>query len=213
MALELSFSVVERLDNKLVTITDTAGIYHAVTNPTGWEAGAATNPDVADIDGVTHTLELDITLTTSNGTATTYDSIDVYTLFGPFTDVGDLSFALDCSMLQESSVAMGTSDDEFPDGLYAVTYTYDKGLASEVSYESTVLLDGRVANSLYELLRNLPTDYLCGDCHTKEILDIIFMHTYLSSIHASAFSARTTSILDQLGVLENLLTNVSSYTW
>jgi hypothetical protein len=76
-----------------------------------------------------------------------------------------------------------------------------------------VLLDGKVANALYELLRTLPTDYECGNCHTKEILDIIFMKTYLDSIHASAFSARTTSILNQLGVLENLLTNVSSYTW
>lgn len=213
MALELSFNVVERNDNKLVTITDTTGIYHVVTNPTGWETGAATNPDVADIDGVTHTLELDVTLTISDGTETTYDSIDVYTLFGPFTDVGDLAFALDCSMLQVSSVAMGTSADEFPDGLYEITYTYDKGLASEVSYASTVLLDGRVANALYELLRTLPTDYECGSCHTKEILDIIFMKTYLDSIHASAYSARTTSILNQLGVLENLLTNVSSYTW
>lgn len=210
MALALSFDVTERNDNKLLTVLDTTGIYDIVTNDDGW---GAPNPVVTDIDGVNHTLELDITLTISNGTVTTYDSIDLFTLFGPFTDVSDLSFALNCSMLQSDGTALGTSDDEFPDGLYAITYTYDKGLGSVITVTNTILLDGRVANALYELLRTLPTDYECGQCNKKEILDIIFMKTYLDAIHASVYSARTTAILDQLGVLENLLTNVSSYTW
>lgn len=210
MALSLSFDVTERNDNKLLTVLDTTGIYDIVTNDDGW---GAPNPVVTDIDGVTHTLELDITLTISNGTVTTYDSIDLFTLFGPFTDISDLSFALNCSMLQSGGTALGTSDDEFPDGLYTITYTYDKGLGSVITVTNTILLDGRVANALYELLRTLPTDYECGQCNEKEILDIIFMKTYLDAIHASVYSARTTAILDQLGVLENLLTNVSSYTW
>jgi len=213
MALSLSFNVVERLDNLLLTITDDTGVYDAITNTTGW---GAPNPAVTDIDGVTHTLELDIVLVTSNKTSTTFDTIDLFTIFAPgggFVDVTDLVFELDCSMLQVDGVALGTSSYEFPDGLYQVTYTYDKGEVSEITTTSTVLLDGKVANSLYGLLRALPVQYECDDCHTKEILDIIFMKTYLDSIHASAYTARTTSILDQLGVLERLLKNVSSYNW
>lgn len=213
MALSLSFSVVERNDNKLLTITDTAGTYHAVDNPTGWETGAATNPDPADIDGVTHTLGLDITVTTSDGTATTYDTIDVFTLFGPFADAGDLVFALDCTMLVSGGSALGTAASEFPDGLYTINYTYDDGLGTEVTTVSTVLLDGIVANDLYELLRTMPVSYDCEACYDKKTMDIIFAKMYLDAIHASAYSARTTSILNQLTVVENLLRNVSNYTW
>lgn len=213
MALELSFSIVEQNDNKLVTISDTAGVYDAITNLTGW---GTPNPIVSAIDGTTHTLSLDITLTTSDKLSTIFDTIDLFTTFAPvggFVDVSDLVFGLDRSMLKEAGVSYGTSDDEFPDGLYTITYTYDKGLATEVEIITTVLLDGRVANAVYELLRTLPTQYECGGCHDKEILDIIFMNTYLMSVHSSAYSARTTSILDQLNVLEKLVTNVSSYTW
>ena len=212
MALALSFSVTERNDNKLLTVTDNVGVYDAVTNTDGW---GAPNPLVTGIDGVTHTLELDITVTISDGTATTYDTIDLFTTFAPlgFTDVTDLTFPLTCAMLVDGGTALGSSSDEFPDGLYTITYTYDKGEASEVTTTTTVLLDGRVANALYEILRALPTEYECDGCHEKEVLDAIFMHTYLMSIHASVYSARTTAILDQLSVLENLLTNVSNYTW
>jgi len=213
MALALSFSVEERNDNKRLTVTDTAGEYNAITNPTGW---GGINTDVSVLNGVTNTIDLDITLTTSDGTATVYDTIDLYTIFlpvGGFVDISDLVFELNCSMLQASGTALGTSDSEFPDGLYTITYSYNKGGLDEVSHTNTVLLDGRVANALYELLRTLPTSYECGGCHDKQILDIIFMNTYLMSIHASAFSARTTSILNQLAVLEKLLTNVSTYTW
>lgn len=213
MALELSFSVVEQNDNKLLTISDTAGIYNAVTNLTGW---GAPNPTVSTIDGISHTLDLDIVLTTSDKLSTIFDTIDLFTTFAPeggFVDVSDLVFELDRSMLKEAGVSYGTSDDEFPDGLYTITYTYDKGLATEVEITTTILLDGRVANAVYELLRTLPVQYECGGCHDKEILDIIFMNTYLMSIHSSAYSARTTSVLDQLNVLEKLVTNVSTYTW
>lgn len=213
MALELSFSVVERNDNKLLTVSDTAGIYDAVTNDTGW---GAPNLAVTDIDGVTHTLELDITLTTSDYTVTTFDSIDLYTTFAPvggFLTVADLVFPLDCSMLFVGGSSWGDSDTEFPDGLYQMSYIVDRGLAAEDIYTVTVLLDGIVANDLYALLRTLPVDYGLKECNTKRILDIIFMKTYLDSIHASAYSARTTSILDQLKVLERLLQNVSTYTW
>lgn len=213
MALVLSFSSVERNDNKLLTITDDVGMYDAVTNPTGW---GAPNLSVVDIDNLSHTLELDIVLTISSGVSTTFDSIDLYTLFAPvggFLTVADLVFPLDCSMLQEGGSALGTSSDEFPDGLYKITYIVDRGLITEEASIVTILLDGVVANELYSLLRTLPVDYGLKECNTKRILDIIFMKTYLDSIHASVYSARTTSILDQLKVLERLLENVSTYTW
>ena len=58
MALVLSYSIAERNDNLVITLTDDTDTYHAVDNPGGWETGAATNPDPADIDDISHTLAL-----------------------------------------------------------------------------------------------------------------------------------------------------------
>lgn len=212
MALKLSFTVVERNDNLLLTITDTAGTYHVVDNPDGWGAPNLAVTDIVASGGL-HTLELDIIFTASDGTITTYDTIDLFTLFNPFADAGDLIFPLTCAMLKVSGTAIGTPADEFLDGIYNVTYVADDGLAGEVNEVSAILLDGKVQNAVYELLRTVPTKYECGGPHEKEVLDIIFMRTYLDSMRASAAVSRTDSIVGQLNVLERLVTNVSNYTW
>ena len=210
MALSLSFAVAESNNNKLISVTDDTGVYDALTNTGGW---GAPNPAVADIDGATHTLGLSITITTSDGTETTYDTIDLYDEFGPFADVTDLEFDLDCSMLISGTTALGTADDEFPDGIYTFDYIYDEGLGSEVSTEVDVLIEGKVRNAIYELYRTIPTIYNCQDCKTKQILDIIFTRAYYKSMIISAYVARETELLNMLAVIERLVTNGSSYTW
>jgi len=202
MALTLTYNVLERNDNQLLTITDTTAV------ATGWGVGG--NPAVTDIASATNKLTLDIKITTSDGVETTYDQINLYDEFGPFATTSDLVFELDCTLLTVSAVALGTADSEFPDGIYEFTYSYD---SPTVSTTGTVLLDGRVTAGVYELLRTIPTKYECGGPHEKEVLDIIFAKAYLDSIHASAYVARIDSILNQLTVLERLITNVSTYTW
>lgn len=215
MAFTLSYSVVERNDNKLLTLTDTSGTYHVVDNPTGW---GAPNPVVTAIvaTGGAHTLELDIIYTASDGTSITYDEIDLFTEFAPgggFATVADLVFPLTMAHLKVSGVAAGTSSDEFPDGIYEFTYIYDQGLGSEETTTSTELIDGQVQNAVYELLRGLPDNYESGICDEKSTLDVIFANTYLESMRKTALTGREDSVLGQLGVLERLVTNVSNYIW
>lgn len=215
MALDLSFSITERNDNLVITLTDTTGTYDAATNPGGWQTGAATNPDPADIEasGGAHTLELSLTITTSDGTSTTYDDVDLFTQFGPFTDAGDLVFALTPSMFSSSGTALGTDTDEFPDGIYEFTYIYDQGLGTVDSEVESALIEGQVKNATYELLRLLPKLYECKDCVTKQVLDAIFCRGYLDAMYSSAYISSTEELYNQLFVLERLVTDGSSYTW
>ena len=211
MALSLSFTVAESNDNKLITVTDSAGIYDALTNTGGW---GAPNPEVTDVDPIgTHTLELIVTITTSDSTSTTYDAINLETEFGPFADITDLVFAIDCSMLVVGATALGTADDEFPDGIYNFEYVYDDGEVTEISSDADVLIEGKVRNAIYELYRTLPTIYNCQDCKSKEVLDIIFTKAYYDAMVISAYVARETELLNMLAVIERLVTNGSSYTW
>ena len=210
MALSLSFAVAESNNNKLISITDSTGVYDALTNTGGW---GAPNPLVTEIDGVTHTLGLNITIKTSDSTETTYDTIDLYDEFGPFADITELVFDLDCSMLLIGTTALGTADDEFPDGIYTFEYIYDEGLGTEISTSVDVLIEGKVRNAIYELYRTIPTIYNCKDCKSKEILDIIFARAYYKSMIISAYVAREDNLLNMLTVIERIVTNGSSYNW
>lgn len=208
MAFTLSYSVTERNDNKLLTITDTSGEV-ATGTATGWGAPN----DYTGIDGATHTLEFNLTITTSNGEATTYDTIDLFSEFGPFATVADLVFELDPTMLKVGTVSQFTSDSEFPDGIYEIEYVYDDTLGTEEYTTSTELVYGIVRNIVYELSRTIPMMYECGAPHEKSTLDIIFMNMYLSSTVRSSLSGREASVLNDLYSLERLVTNTSNYTW
>ena len=130
MALDLSFSIEERNDNLRITLTDTTGTYDAGSNATGWGAPNLAVTDITATGGA-QPLELSVKITTSDGTETTYDDIDLYTEFGAPTLPSDLVFALDCSMFISEGTALGTDEDEFPDGVYEFTYMVDQGGVDE----------------------------------------------------------------------------------
>lgn len=207
MALTLAFEVTERNDNKLLTITDTSGEVSTGTI-TGW---GAPNYVYTTIDGSTHTLELNITVTTSDGTSTAYDTIDLYSEFGGFAAIGDLVFPLDCSMLMVSSVAIGTSDDQFPDGVYEIEYVYDDTLATETTTTDTNTVYGKVMSGTYELLRKMTTSYEYEGYIDDGVLLAIFANTYLDAILSIDPVARRNSVVGYLYTLERLLINESSY--
>jgi flagellar biosynthesis regulator FlbT len=207
MALTLAFTVTERSDNKLITLTDASG-----TGSTGWDYLG--NPSVAGINSTNNSLDLDIVRTTSDGTVTSYDTIDLHALLTSHDTTEDLVFAIDMSMLLVSAVAAGTSDDVFPDGLYAMTYTYQKGLGGDETHtDETILIDGIVKSSIYEMLRTIPTKYECGDNHERDILDIIFLKGYYDAMIATAIVGRDEQVLQQLAALEKLVLNGSNYSW
>lgn len=200
MALSPTLSYEERNDNKLLTFTDTT---------VDWGSGG--NINVVDVTALT----LDITITTSNGTSTTYDQIDLVDLFGDgvapeFDTQADMVFEIDASILMVNSVAMGTSDDELPDGLWDITYVVN---TSAGTFEDTILVDGRVRVAVYELLRALPTIYNCTECKSKTILDAIYAKALLDVIRSNAYIAKTEEILTILYTLERIITNGSNYTW
>lgn len=207
MAFILNFAVEERNDNKLLTITDTTGEV-ATGTATGW---GAPNPLYTTINGVTHTLELGIVRTASDGTVFSYDTIDLYVVFGGFTSIADLVFPLDCSMLKIAGEAIGTSEDQFPDGIYDIQYLYDGGLSSEYSYSISKIVYGKVREGVYELLRKMNTSYEYEGYIDDGVLLAVFANTYLDGILASDAITRRTSVIDQLYTLERLLINESSY--
>lgn len=205
MALELSLSSEEQNDNTTLILTDDAGEYSAA-NLTGWGA-----PNLAPA-GIT-TLTLDVVITTADGTATTYDQIDLLSEFGAFVDIGDLVYNITSALLLVSGTALGVATDELPDGLYALTYTVDAGLAAEDIHEVTVMVYGQVKVLVYEKLRALPVQYNCKDCITREIQETTLAGTYLTCLENSAYVAKTEELLSMLGTLNSIVVNGSKIVW
>jgi len=204
----LALSFVEANDNKSLVITDITGI----DGSTDWETS---DINIADVDGVTYTLEMDISITTSDGTVVTYDTIDLEDEFGDFTTADDLVFTIDCSLLKVDGTAIGSSTDELPDGIWEVKYSLITLPSTE--YTSTTyntLIYGVVKSGVYEKLRAIPTNYNCNknmdDFETREAM---FAYAYLIGMEASSFTAREEELLNQLSVLERLITNASNNTW
>ena len=208
MALALSFSVVERNDNTLLTITDTSGVYHVVTNPTGWGAPNPLVTDISDPAGP-QALNLNITRIDSEGTHHVYDAIDLHALLSVHLTVTDLVFPLNCSLIKDAGTAIGTATEELPDGIYEFTYTL-AGVGGDVSTLSQ-LVYGKVRNATYELLRQMNTSYEYEGYIDDGAVLAVFAKTYLDAILANDVSARETSVLDELYTLERLLINESTY--
>lgn len=202
MAFTLAFSVAEQGDAKIITITDTTG-----TGTDGWDG----SPAVSSIASGSNQLLLNVIVTGSDGTVTAYDEINLYDEFGPFATTADLVFALDCTLLKVSSVAIGTANDELPDGLYEFSYEWTG--AGPTSTTATVLIDGIVKSGVYALLRTIPTRYECEDYHERDLLDIIFIKGYYDSMIATAIVGREDEVINQLLVLERLVTNGSYNNW
>jgi len=194
MALTLDLSYVERNDNLVLTMSD-------ITS--NW--GVAGNINVGDV--TTMTLEIDITI--SDGTTTSYDPIDVVTLLG--LGVGsvqaDLVIPITAASLPVSGVDLGTTSDELPDGIWDITYTVN----AETPLIEAVLIDGVVRTATYAFLRKMNNSYEWDGCVDEGVLNVIFAKTYLDAINILDVSARRTAVTDQLYTLERILINIETY--
>lgn len=193
MALALTYS--ERNDNLRLTLTDVT---------TTW--GVAPLPAIAAIT----TLTLDVTITDSSNTATVCTQINLKSLNSLDGSSTQADLVFDLSAL---TLGIGTATEELPDGVYDFIYIVDEGLATEVMLTESILVQGRIRAAVYELLRTLPTTYNCQDCKTKEIMDTIFCYGLLNSLESSGYVAKNEELINQLYVLERLVTNGSSYSW
>lgn len=214
----LSYPVQDN-DAKTLILTDNTGDYDAVTNTDGW---GNPNTDYADIDlAGTSALELDITITTSDGTETTYDTIDFYTYNGGSPDnYEDIEWIITCAELKVSGVAIGTTDDELPDGWWDVTYGVTKdltgGAGDAASYDYNYIIDGHVRKLVYQQLAAMPNywDHAAEQLTTSEWLEILNplkAYSYLKALtrdvyyfHYNYNASEQTEVLNILSTLEDL---------
>ena len=210
----LSLDFVESNDNKSLIISDTTG----TEATTSWSQGTVGGVTISysTIDGSTYGLELDIEITTSDGTVTAYDTIDLYDVFGGFTTYNDMVFTIDSTLLKVNTIAIGDATDELPDGTWDITYTLVDVVtpANNVVYNNVVLIYGVVEKAVYEKLRAIISKYdneeWLDDHLTREAM---FAYSYLIAIEASAQVAKEEELLNSLSVLERLITNGSNNTW
>ena len=197
----LELEMVERNDNKLITFTDTSDWDNSNLNPLYISSGQ---------------LTLNITIQTTSGAPRAYAGIDLYDTFGPFTTAADMVFAVDPSRLvtdDEAAIPLGTSDTQFPDGVYTISYVYEYTPGESESMTRYVLVDGQVAVRVAELMCSIPPKYECGGPHEKQVQNIIYAEAYLRAMHASTTLVSVTYILKELETLEDILANGNSYTW
>lgn len=208
MALTLYLKFEEQNDAKAAVITDITG----VTDSTDW--GVGSNINYTDIDNVTYGLTLDINITDSGGTTIAYDTIDLYSNFGPFVDYEDLKFIITCALLKQSGAPIGTTDDTVPDGIWDITYNLVTIGISTLSFNFDTLIPGVVEKAVYNKLRQISTTYACNeDCDSHEIREAMFAFSYLIGLNSSAYVAKTEELLNQLGTLERMVQNGSNITW
>lgn len=210
MALSIQTDTITQAnDSTVLRVTDGTGIYDATTNPGGW---GSPNPAVTVIDGTTYHLELDVVITTSDGTETTYDTIDLYTKFGPFTTVNDLVFDINASMLISGGTAVGTDEDQLPDGWYVLTYSFtdDGSTYTNSTITTKIFVDGVVRQKIYDELREVPysTDWQIFNHDYKEWYDIIYplyFEGWRVGTTAEISEARKSNVLTNWANLESQL--------
>lgn len=206
----LSLSYTQRNDNTALILKDDTG----TDDSTDWGVGG--NVNYTDLDGSTYDLLLDITITTSDETSTTYDQIDLYDEFGSFSNYEDLEFTITADMLKESGSSSFSSGDELPDGVWEITYTVTNAGAAlaDVTLNQSILIDGVVRNDVYDMLRQIPHVYeLQGDPDIRDVREAMFAYSYLKGMQSSAYISDSEELLTQLNTLENILRNGSNNTW
>lgn len=229
MALELAISALQENDNTGLQLTDATGETSTGTT-TGWgvvsgEAPTPATDDYEDIIASDETtaekwhLKLDVTVTTSDGTSTTYDQIDLFDLdsTGDFATVGALVWVIDAADLVSGGVAMGEATDELVDGIYDITYSLldaATDTVEEAVLETKILVDGKVRVKVYDVLRQISTIYTnthqdlpVFDDDFKDILIALLKYGMFKSMIANVSDGNTTKILNILDTLERLTIN------
>lgn len=220
MALSLALTYIQSNDATTLQLSDDTGL----TGAGGWGQGG--NITYTDIDGplddplTTYGLSLDISITTSNAVTNTYDQIDLYDEFGPFTTYpDDMVFEITPDMLIDSVTggALGIVSDALPDGIYAITYKVIADPAGSPSDYATllesILVDGTVRIKVYDQLRLISNTYLSMGTFPSSGPEYILTRNtlvkygLLRGMVATVSNARQNEILDILDTIERLTLN------
>jgi hypothetical protein len=216
MALLLNIEdITQSNDSSILKIVDGTGIYNAITNPNGWRDESLSSPNdtpkVSEIDGITMTLYLDIVLTTSNGSEIEYDRINLYDIFGPFTNVTDLTFNLNASMLITNGVVLGDDTTPLLDGWYTIVYGFEdiSNTYADVYTNGSIFIDGNIRKKVYDKLREVPysnTWSLLNKDYNEwsTIIYPLYFYSLFTGMLSELSAARKTAVLNILSTLERL---------
>ena len=218
MAVALTLTYLQSNDSKELLLTDSAGEYDAVTNTDGWGTPNEETSDVVLISNTTaskYHATLDIIYTDSSAEDTTYDTIDLYSVFtSEFSNAYGMEYELNMSHLFESAVAAGTSDDVFPDGVYNVTYTLSEADTSTVLSTVTynLLLVGVIRALVYTDIYTVPNVYKQKQFNNDErdwqtLQYSLFSYTYYNSLVTNNDDSEISNKLEMLYFLEQRLNN------
>ena len=232
MALVLDLTYSQSNNAVTLTVADAAGTYNNPDNLGGWETGAATNPDPADIvistDVTTASknhLLLDVIVTDKNGVTTTYDQFNLYDVslaadptFTGYVLATDLTWDFTPDLFLSGGTAMGVATDRLDDGVYAITLSLvlDSNHATAITTALTesVLIDGDVRIGVYDKLRQVPVDYDYEAVDTsRDVMEALLGYAYLQAMSASAAVAMTEELTTMLYTLDKLESDGSHYTW
>ena len=205
--LEISCSSLEQNDSLGLVFTDTTG-----TSTNGWGNGG--NINVTDINGSTHTLELQLTKVTQDNNVV-YDYINLYTEFGPFTTIADLVFTISHTLLKVNGVIEDgvSSTTPIEDAIWNIQYVVDRTLAGENIFLLSIFTYNQVKVQVYDKLRQISPIYMSYDNRSKEISDSLLLYGLVKGMEASAYVALEKELLNTLDTCEKILTNGSNYTW
>ncbi len=229
MALELKLQFLEENDNTGLQLTDNTGTT-ATGTATGWGVVSSLAPNPATdlvtdiVASATSTAEkwhlvLDVTVTTSDGTETTYDQLDLYDLdtTGPFATVADLVWVIDPADLETGGEAMGEADAELADGIYDITYSLldaPTDVVEESVLTTSILVDGKIRVKVYDVIRQISTIYTNTNEELpifnpdfRDILVALLKYGMFRSMLANVSDGNQTEILNLLDTIERLTTN------
>ena len=216
MALLLKIEdITQSNDATILKIVDGTGLYDSTTNVNGWraedEATLATLPKVSDINGTTRTLYLDIVLTNSSKEEITYERLNLYELFGPFTDITDLSFNINATMLIADGLTLGDTTTPLLDGWYTLSYGFEdtSNTYDDVYSDGSIFVDGNIRKAVYAKLRAIPYSHT-WDLFNKDykewntIVEPIYYYGLFTGMLSELSASRKTEILNILYTLERL---------
>ena len=214
MALNLIIgTIVQSNDSTILTISDATGLYDVTTNPNGW---GTPNTALADIDGTTTDLQIQITYTDSSLNVTEYDPIDFYTLnLVPPSSIEDIVFTITCAELKVSGNAIGTEEDELPDGwydiVYSISYNEAGGIGTSSSTTGYKLCIRKVRNTIYNYFLSVPYHNILAiksKLYTPNLLDLsypIYLVSLYEGINSNITEGNKNHILGELNELERLI--------
>jgi hypothetical protein len=205
----LNYSVLERNDSKVLTLTDTS---------TGWGTDTDINfTSIRALSNLTYAITAIITINTTDS-STLYDQIDLYSLTAttPFVSQSNMVFPIDATKLTISASALGDINTLLPDGIWDIQYNllhYVGGAWTIIhTITQSVLVYGQTKTAVYNRLRQVPDLDETGNSY-RDIQEALFYYTYLQAIEKSAFIAKKVDLLQMLQTLERLLLNGSNYPW